>query len=289
MQPPFRRLKQRLCLLLSAVVFSCTVAAGDRLLATGGAQQVEGAAGGGLVPWALIAGYGTRDQVGGSAFYTRVDTRDFTLDSHGAAVGLFDRVELSVAKQKFDAGSVVPGLNLRMDTIGAKVKVFGDAVSDQDSPWPQVAVGLQHKRNTTMTVPTAIGARSGSDTDFYVAATKLWLAAFLGRNALANVTLRATRANQFGLLGFGGDHKSSRSLQPEASLAVMLTDNWVLGAEHRWKPDNLSVFKEEGASDVFLAWFPHRNAAVTLAWAKLGTIAGKAKQQGAYLSLQLTL
>ena len=34
--------------------------AGDRLLATGGVSQVEGAGGGGLVPWALIAGYGTR-------------------------------------------------------------------------------------------------------------------------------------------------------------------------------------------------------------------------------------
>jgi hypothetical protein len=176
-----------------------------------------------------------------------------------------------------------------MDTFGAKVKVYGDAVYDQDTPWPQVAIGLEHKRNTTMTIPTAIGAKSGSDTEFYVAATKVWLAGFLGRNVLGNLTVRSTRANQFGLLGFGGDKKSSRSFQPEVSLAVMLTDNLVLGAEHRWKPDNLSVFKEEDASDVFLAWFPHRNVAVTAAWVKLGTIAGKPKQDGAYLSLQLTL
>src|SRR6185436_4743443 len=98
--------------------FACALAAlcapaafaGDRLLATGGAHMVEGAAGGGLVPWAVIAGYGTNRQVGGSAFYTRVNTDDFDLDSMGVAVGIFDRVELSFARQKFDAGSVVPGL-----------------------------------------------------------------------------------------------------------------------------------------------------------------------------------
>ena len=289
MPPPTHRLPHCVSILLFALTLSGTVQAGDRLLATGGAHQVEGSAGGGLVPWALIAGYGTRDQVGGSAFYTRVDTRDFSLDSYGVALGLWDRVEVSFAKQAFDASSVVPGLELRMETIGAKVKVFGDAVYDQDSPWPQVAVGLQHKRNTTMAIPTAIGARGASDTDFYVAATKVWLAGLLGRNVLADATLRATRANQFGLLGFGGDRKSSRSLQPEVSLAVMLTDTLLLGVEHRWKPDNLSVFKEEDASDVFLAWFAHRNLAVTLAWAKLGTIAGKARQDGTYLSFQLTL
>ena len=244
MPSPFRCFPRRLFPFVFALVLSCTAQAGDRLLATGGAHQIEGAAGGGLVPWALIAGYGTRDQAGGSAFYTRVDTQDFNLVSYGVALGLWDRVEVSFARQALDASSVVPN---------------------------------------------AIGARSGSDTDFYDAATKVWLAGFLGRNVLANATVRATRANQFGLLGFGGDRKSSRSLQPEASLAVMLTDNLVLGGDYRRKPDNLSVFKEEDASDVFLAWFPHRNVAVTLAWAKLGTVAGKAKQDGTYLSLQLTL
>lgn len=34
---------------------------GGRLLLTGGVSTIEGAGGGGLVPWALIGGYGTRD------------------------------------------------------------------------------------------------------------------------------------------------------------------------------------------------------------------------------------
>lgn len=278
----------RLSFLVAGLVLASVAHSGDRLLATGGAHQVEGTGGGGIVPWALIAGYGTNAQIGGSAFYTRVQTQDFDLDSYGLAVGIFDRVELSFAKQKLDAGSVIPGLNLKMDVFGAKVKVFGDAVYDQDTPCPQISVGLLHKRNTDMAIPTAIGARKGSDTDFYVSATKLWLAGFMGRNVLGNVTLRATRANQMGLLGFGGDRKSSLSVQPEIALAVLLTDTLALGAEHRWKPDNLSAFKEEDFSDIFLAWFPHRHVAVTLAWARLGTIAGKPKQDGAYLSLQLT-
>jgi len=263
--------------------------AGDRLLATGGAHMVEGAGGGGIVPWAFIAGYGTNRQVGGSVFLTRVDTDDFQLDSGGIAVGIFDRVELSFSRQKFDAGSVIPGLELKTDTLGAKVRVYGDAVYDQDTPWPQIALGVMHKKNKDMTVPSLIGAKDDSGTDIYVAATKVWLAGVAGRNALATVVLRGTKANQFGLLGFGGDKKDGYSVQPEVSAAVLLTDNLALGAEYRWKPDNLSAFKEEDASDVFLAWFPHRHVALTAAYAQLGTIAGKEKQKGWYLSLQLTM
>jgi hypothetical protein len=276
----------------AAAVAACAAfgaQAGDRLLATGGAHMIEGAAGGGVVPWAFIAGYGTNRQVGGSAFFTRVETDDFELDSGGIAVGIFDRVELSFARQKFDAGSVIPGLELKTDTLGAKVRVYGDAVYDQDSPWPQVALGVLHKKNKDMTVPSLIGARDDSGTDIYVAATKVWLAGVAGRNALATFVLRGTKANQFGLLGFGGDKKDGYSVQPEVSAAVLLTDTLALGAEYRWKPDNLSAFKEEDASDVFLAWFPHRHVAFTAAYAQLGTIAGKDKQKGWYLSLQLTM
>jgi hypothetical protein len=280
----------RLLVLVSLGILALAPAAraGDRLLATGGAQMVEGAGGGGIVPWALIAGYGTRDQVGGSAFCTRVNTSDFDLDSCGLAAGLFDRVELSFARQKFDAGSVITGLKLRTDTAGVKVKVFGDALYDQDSPWPQVAVGAMYKRNLDMTIPTAIGAKRSSDTDFYVSATKIWLAGLAGRNVVGTGTLRATRANQLGLLGFGGDKRDSYSVLPEISVAVLVTDNLAVGTEYRWKPDNLSAFKEEDFSDAFIAWFPNRHLAVTLAWAKLGVVAGKPSQDGAYLSIQLT-
>ena len=57
-------------LTVSTLCYSSFAIAGDRLLATGGVMQIEGAGGGGLTPWALISGYGTDKQVGGSAFYT---------------------------------------------------------------------------------------------------------------------------------------------------------------------------------------------------------------------------
>ena len=57
---------------------------GGRLLATGGVTQIEGTGGGGLVPWALITGYGTRDQVSATAFYTVADPTDFERDDRFA-------------------------------------------------------------------------------------------------------------------------------------------------------------------------------------------------------------
>lgn len=73
---------------------------GGKLLATGGVAQIEGAVGGGLAPWAVISGYGTRDQIGGSGFVTHVRSQDYHLTVFGATLGLYDRVELSVAQQR---------------------------------------------------------------------------------------------------------------------------------------------------------------------------------------------
>lgn len=76
---------------------------------------------------------------------------------------------LPFARQRFDARSVLPGLELGRDVVGVKVRV---------------------------------------------AATKLYFAAIGGRNLVLNATLRRTHANQFGLLGFGGDrHAGIRRLR----------------------------------------------------------------------------
>jgi hypothetical protein len=122
--------------------------------------------------------------------------------------------------------------------------------------------------------------------DLYVAATKLYFAAIAGRNLIVDVTLRRTRADQFGLLGFGGDAGGYR-LEPEASAALWLTDQLLLGAEYRDKPSNLGAFKENSAQDAFLAWAPIKNFTITTAWTDLGRIAGKQPQRGIYLSLWL--
>ena len=260
---------------------------GERLTGTWGVSQIEGAGGGGLVPWALITGSGSRDAVGAIAFATRTRTQGgFGLNVAGAAVGLHDTVEASLTQWRFGLSDTVPGQSLKLNIVGLKWRVFGDTVYDQDKPWPQLAIGAQFKHNPAFGIPAALGAAHARDTDFYVAATKVWLAGLGGFNTLANLSLRSTRANQFGLLGFGGPLSDRRSWRAEASLAVLLRDDLALGGEWREKPNNLASFREERAADLFAAWFVNRHLSLTLAWVDLGNIANKPSQRGAYLSLQ---
>lgn len=259
-----------------------------RLLATGGVSQVEGAGGGGLSAWALITGYGTRDAVGGNVHYTHANLPDFTFHSGGAAVGIFDRLELSYARQWFDTGAaggrlgLGDGFTFHQDIFGAKLKLFGDAVYDQDSWVPQTAVGLQYKKNDRGTIVAAIGGKSDEGTDLYLAASKL----FLAQSVLANATVRLTKANQFGLLGFGGDLSNAYSVQAEGALAYLFSRKLAVGAEYRSKPNNLGFAREDDAFDLFAAYFINKNASLTLAYVDLGRIALQGKQRGIYLSLQ---
>jgi hypothetical protein len=262
-----------------------------KLLATGGVSQIEGAGGGGLTPWAFISGYGTRDGIGLNAHYTYVGLPDYQLISPGVSIGLFDRLELSYAWQAFDTEATGAALGLgqgfafHQNIYGAKLKLIGDAVYDQDSWLPQIAVGLQHKENDRGAVIAAVGGRGAVGTDFYLAATKL----FLAESLLTNVTLRETKANQFGILGFGGDKHNNYSTQVEASAAYLISRKFALGGEIRTKPSNLSVVKEGDAWDLFAAYFFNKNLSATLAYADLGNIVIHDHQDGVYLSLQAGL
>jgi hypothetical protein len=270
-----------------ALAVTTPVTAGDRLEWTGAVTQVEGAGGGGLVPWALIGGLGTDAQVGATAFVTYVSTPDFALRTAGVSVDMDNRVEISGARQRFDAGRVSPGLTLGQDIIGLKFRLLGDAVFDADKWLPQIALGAQWKRTLDFgQIPRAVGAARGEDVDLYIAATKVYFAALAGRNLIIDATLRRTRGNQFGLLGFGGDG-SGYDFAPELSAAVWLSDDVLLGAEYRAKPDNLRAFRENNAEDVFLAWAPVKNLSATIAWTDLGSIAGKPAQRGVYISVWL--
>ena len=274
------------CLML--VACSLPAASSDRLTATGGVTQIEGAAGGGLVPWALIAGTGTADQIGATANLTRLGTRGgYALRAAGLSAGFYNRFEISASRLDFGLSDTVPGRSIAVDTVGLKLRIAGDAIYDQDSPWPQISLGVLRKHNRDYDgVPRAVGARSAIGTDIYVAATKVWLAGLAGRNLLANVTLRSSNANQFGILGFGGPNGGSRLL-PEVSGSVFLTDRIALGFEARLKPNQLAAFREQAAHDLFVAWFPSRHVSLTAAYVNLGNIADKPAQTGWYLSMQL--
>lgn len=264
--------------------------AGDRLLATGGVSQIEGAGGGGLTPWALIAGYGTDAQIGGSAFFTRAKTGDdFELNTGGVAVGFYNRVELSLSQTKFELGSTVPKESIRLNTMGIKLRLFGDAIYDQDTWVPQVSAGALIKHNEDFDfVPKLVGAKDSTGVDYYLAASKLYLDAVFGRNVLLGATLIATKANQFGLLGFGGDLNNDYQIKPSYSAAIMLSDNLLVGMEYRYKSDNLSSYNENDAKDVFVTWFPHKRFSITAAAVDLGDVADKSNQDAWYLSGQIS-
>ena len=146
--------------------------AGGKLLLTSGISTVDGSAGAGLATWALIAGNETVDGIGGSVHATYVPLSDYSLASAGAAIGIKDRLELSYAHQSFDTHAVGAALGLgrgftfRQDIIGAKLRIAGDAVIDQDSAMPQIAVGVQYHMAARDAVIHAVGGAHDKGADF---------------------------------------------------------------------------------------------------------------------------
>lgn len=284
-----------------------------KLVLTGGVSSVDGAAGGGITPWAVIGTQATEGELGVSAHVSRLRTDDYGLVTYGVTVGIHDRVELSLARQDFDASpaqalngiapfGVTPGQHLKMDVFGVKVRLAGEAILDSDTWMPQISAGFLHKRldpGSLGSVLDFLGTRR-SGTDFYVSATKL----ILGQGVLLNATLRNTNSNQNGLLGFGASApgRNSRSWQPEVSAAVLLRPNLAVGVEYRRMPNNLEplgraaglgdALRADSWKDVFIAWAPHKQLSLTLAWVDLGRvvpgITSNRRQNGAYLSAQVS-
>ncbi len=265
-----------------------------KLLLTGGFSDVDGAGGGGLVPWALITGYGTEDSYGFNGHYTQVNLREFELRTYGVGIGIADRVEISAARHDFEVtGAALEGLEVSQDIFGLKVRVAGDAVYGQDTWLPQLALGAEFKRHRgignagELTSPRQLGATDEDGVDLYLSGTKV----FLAQSLLLNVTLRHTKANQFGLLGYGGDVNDSGKFNLETTVGYMLTRKLALGGEYRQKPRSLGVDDEGDAWDLFVAWAPNRHVSVVAAYVNLGSILGPATtvdrdQTGSYLSVQ---
>lgn len=262
---------------------------GGKLLLTGGVSTIEGSGGGGLATWAVTSGYGERDGIGGNVHATYVNLPDYELRSWGAAASFWDRVEVSVARQEFDTGATGAALGLgagftfTQDIVGVKVKLIGDAVYGQDTWLPQIAVGVQHKSNDQGAIISAVGGRDDEGTEYYVAASKL----FLAESVFVSGAVRFTDANQTGLLGFGGDLNDDLEPQFEGSVGYLLNRNLAIGAEYRTKPDNLVFAGEDDWFDVFAAWAPNRHFSVTAAYVDLGSIATFEDQRGLYVSLQV--
>ncbi|MGI2178686.1 DUF3034 family protein [Shewanella frigidimarina] len=278
---------QPMCIILAvllSLISVCAQAETSKVIATGGATTIEGSAGGGIVPWAVINGYASSDQWSFTAMNTAVYVDDFTLHSIGASLSIDNRFELSIAKQTFDLDTL--GGKLGQDIVGVKYKLVGEVLY---TAMPQISLGLQYKRVDDFTLPHAVGARNDWGVDIYLAASKVYFDAIAGRNLVTNLTLRATKANQTGLLGFGTATNNDYQLQAEASIAVLLTDNIALGYEYKQKPDQLGFAEENDWQDIFMAWFVNKHPSIVGAYVDLGSIAGFEQQQGWYLSVEGTL
>lgn len=261
---------------------------GGKLRLTRGISTIEGQGGGGLTPWAVITGDETDRGIGGTAHVTAVELPDYSFLSYGGAIGFYDRFELSYTRQEFDTQDVGAALGLgqgftfAQDIWGAKLRVAGDAVYDQDTWIPQIAVGATWKQADQGAVIGAIGGADDEGWETYATATKI----LLDHSILLNGTLRWTNANQTGLLGYGGNLNEDHELMGEFSAGWMLSRDLVIGGEYRMKPDNLAIAQEDDWIDLYAAWAINRHVTLTGAYVDLGSIATFDNQRGLYLSLQ---
>ncbi len=279
---------------LGAFIFPVQVSAqdgdllpGGKLVLTNATSTIEGPSGGGISTWSSINGLEADNGIGLTGHVTIIELPDFGWQSHGIAMGIANRVELSYARQNFDTRDVGAalglgrGYTLNQDVYSAKVRLAGDLVYG-DPLLPQISLGVQHKRNLDGVVAKAVGARSENGTDVTLSATKL----FLSHSLLVSAAARYTNANQTGLLGFGTGEDRNYDLQFEGSMAYQLSRRAVIGAEFRTKPDALGL-GEDDWMDLFAAYAVTDNLTLTAAYADLGSIATFKNQRGTFVSAQV--
>lgn len=290
---------------------------GSRLIASGGITSIEGVAGGGITPWAFIGGYASKEEISYNANLQYLSLNDYSLTTAGGSISFYDRVEVSLQRQKLEIASgltsnvfalltdgAITNANsatIEQDILAVKVKLFGDGVFTQDSWIPQVSAGAQYKKNNdfdsslslpdgsvplpNIGVPQLLGAKDDSGTDVYITATKLWLGAVNGYNLLTNVTARYTKANTLGLLGFGSPTDDDATLEWEGSLALLISPTTAIGAEFRTQSNRLGGLGEEDTiSDIFVAYFPNKSMSLTAAYVDMGNLPLQQSSSGFYLT-----
>ncbi len=251
--------------------------------------NIDGQAGGGLVPWALLSS-------GPTVAITNLQTQNLGVNSVAVHTSFANRVEISVAHNTLNLTGLANSNASAVDNYGIKVKLndMGDL--------PQFAIGVVNKQASgslldSTVVPAVKNSKSG--TDVYVAASKVVNIA--GTNVLLNGVIRASKANQLGVLGFGGGNaagaKTGYSYKPEVSAEVFASDNVIIGAEYRAQPSNGvvatdGVLHQNAAYDLNIVYVANKNLAFTAAYVNLGqvapAIAGSNRQAGMYLQAQVT-
>lgn len=226
-----------------------------KVLLTGGVGAIDGAGGGGVTPWAVINGYGTRDGINASVRYTFAYLPDYSLNTIGLNLAFYDRLELSYAYSVLPTGGTFDTVGLALNVLnasdnlgiepfnttikmhiyGAKIRLFGDAIYNSQTIIPQVAFGGFYKDNQNENLLRTLQANKAKDYELYLSATKL----FFPISTLFNVTARYTSANQTGLTGFGGGDDNDKEIRFEGSIAHLLNKRTAIGVEYAQHGDNL--------------------------------------------------
>lgn len=289
-------MKLRRCYLVGIVAVAITIIAPA---AEALPIMLEGAGGGGLNPWALIAN-GGKNLVTPAAFGTYGTTRNYNIYSVGANFSIKNYAEIYFDHQYLSLpnslSNVVGTNSSEQSIVGGKLQVYqGNGVI------PAVAVGLNaHFVNDT--IPDELGA-SSQGVDFYAAATGIY--PFMGSKLLVDGTLWATKANYMGLLGFGGQGHNGYTIQEGVSVGYFLAKDVMLGAEWRSFPtDNLGAaqasmqasypgadLKQSDWYDGFIAYMPNHHLSVVAAFVSLGNmvnlpkVSNNSNQNGFYLNV----
>ncbi|MCP1272946.1 DUF3034 family protein [Gluconobacter albidus] len=261
---------------------------GQRAIGTGGMTSLEGSSGGGLASWATISGYGSDKSAGMAFHYSYVNLTNYWDQNVGASIGLFDRVELSYTHNFFQTRAtgaklgIGNGYQFDLDVAGAKVRLFGHVADN--TLIPQVAVGAMYKHDSDGRIIHMVGSKHTDGADAYLAVTKL----FPKVGILIDTTVRFTKGNQWGIIGFGGDLDNSYHPQFEGSLGYLppFLPGLIVGVEYRTKPRNQRFTDESNWFDVYTSYFINKHLNITLAYVSLGTIATFKNQTGFYFSAQ---
>ena len=262
------------------------------MLFASGAQaavtNIDGQAGGGLVPWALLSS-------GPTVAITNLNTPNLNINSLAVNTSFSNMVEVSYARNMLNVSGSALGANNTdsVDNLGLKVKL-----NDMGS-MPQFAVGLVYKSASgplADLLKTAYGIKKSS-TDVYAAASKI--VTIGGKNVLLNGVLRASKANQLGLLGFGGGntpgYKTGYSIKPELSAELFASSNVIFGAEYRAQPDNgtgaNTLLHQNAAYDFNVVYVASKNFTLTAAYVSLVQVAPAVingnKQNGLFVQAQV--
>jgi Protein of unknown function (DUF3034). len=259
--------------------------------------MLEGAGGGGVNPWALIAN-GGKNVVTPAVFGTYVTTRNYNLYSAGVNFSILNKAEIYYDHQYLGLpGSLSAALatnSIEQNIIGAKFQAYGGS-----GLIPAIAVGINYHM-TNKYVPKILGVHHNG-ADFYVAATGIYPVA--GSNLLLDADLYVTKSNYMGLLGQGGPKQNSYHVEGGASIGYFLAKDVVLGAELRTfptnnlTPDNGALgagnsFKQSAWYDGYIAYMPNPHLSVVAAFVDLGNMVDaphiksyNANQNGFYLNL----